>query len=117
MIFQADPNVVEVKNKFAAAIETFLGDTEALEEAIDNATSQQHGGSSTWEVELFADGTYRTDWRRGNLYNTPGIIVAIPTLRADQEAIEDENGDELAPAYYDDAIEELRRNFEYASGE
>ena len=56
---------------------------ETVEEAIDMATSQSYGGSGTVRVELFKDGTYRVLPDVGNLYNSPGLLVAVSPLSED----------------------------------
>lgn len=98
---------------WARAYKNFLSEAEL---AIDKATSASYAGSG-YNVELFENGTYRVLWNNhiGNLYVSKGIIISIPTLRDDEMAIMDEEGNEICSAFYDNALEELERNFEYAT--
>lgn len=105
-----------VETSISTAFEAFMADTKAVEGAIDSSTSASHGGGS-YKLELFSDGTYRVLSQVGNLYDSTGIIISIPALRDDDMAPIDDDGNELASAFYDNAIEELRRNFEYAVSE
>lgn len=91
------------------AFESFMSDEKAVCEAIDMSTIAGYSGSG-YSVELFDDGHHRLLWDNqiGNRYDSPGVIIHIPKLTEDEV----ETGD--APAFYDNAIEALRENFEYA---
>lgn len=94
---------------YREAFEKFMA-TEA-EQTIMRATVAGYGGPSEgYSVELFEDGTYRVldNKRIGNLYRSPGMLIDMPKL------LDDEVGDEETPAYYDDAISQLREKFEAA---
>lgn len=110
--------VGEVEASITTAFEAFMADEKAVEEAIDNSTSASYGGGS-YKLELFHDGTYRVlaSNRIGNAYKSDGIIISIPTLREDEMAVLDDDDNEVVGAMYDNAIEELRRNFDYAISE
>lgn len=94
---------------YRKAFEKFFR-TEA-EETIMRATVAGYGGPSEgYSVELFEDGTYRIldNKHIGNLYQSAGMLIDMPKLS------DDEVGDEDAPAYYDDALAQLREKFELA---
>jgi hypothetical protein len=95
-----------MKEQFQAAYAAFQ---EEIEIAIDKSTQASFGGSG-YSVELFTGGTYRLLWNNniGNLYDSPGIIVPVPALN------EDDMGDDNVPAFYENAIEQMHRNFDYA---
>jgi hypothetical protein len=97
--------------QYTEAFERFMSDKAAVRAAIDSATSADYGGSG-YTLELFGDGTFRTLWNGhiGNLYNSRGIMIAIPELN-DDDLGAPEAGIEN---FYDSAIDELRRNFEMA---
>lgn len=107
-----------VETSITTAFELFMADEAAVEEAIDNSTSASHSGGS-YKLELFHDGTYRVlaSNQIGNLYNSAGLLISIPTLRDDEMAVLDDEDNEVSGAMYDNAIDELRRNFEYAQSE
>lgn len=90
--------------KFQQAFDKFM--TEEFESAVDSSTKASWGGSG-YSVELFEDGTYRVLWDNqiGNLYDSPGIILGIPTLD-EEEWNEDED-----LRFYDNAEEYMRDVF------
>lgn len=100
------------ETSITTAFESFMADSAAVEEAIESGTAAAESAS----IELFHDGTYRVLWSGniGNLYRSDGIIVSIPTLRDDERGFWLEEYDMESPPFYDNAIDELRRNFEYA---
>jgi hypothetical protein len=51
---------------------------------VISSTKAGWGGSS-YKVELFPDGTWRVLWANeiGNLYETPGVILALPQMDTD----------------------------------
>jgi hypothetical protein len=57
------------------------------------ASTRASWGDSGYSVELFEDGTWQTLWNNqiGNLYETPGVILSLPTLddSSYQECIHD----------------------------
>lgn len=77
-----------------------------FQSAVDSSTKASWGGSG-YSVELFDDGTYRVLWNNniGNLYDSPGMILGIPSL-GDEEWDEDPS-----IRYYDDAEEAIRESF------
>jgi hypothetical protein len=73
-----------------------------FEPAVDSATKASWAGSG-YSVELFDDGTYRVLWNQaiGNLYDSPGVIMGIPSL-----SDEDWDEDPLI-RFYDNAREDF----------
>jgi hypothetical protein len=57
--------------------------------AVDQATIASWGGSG-YSVELLDGGSYRVLWdsQIGNLYDSPGLILSVPSL-TDEEWNED----------------------------
>ncbi len=96
-----------MNNQYQAAFDSFMSDQTEVEDAIDMATSQSYGGTATVTLELWADGSYRVTPSVGNLYNSDGILVAIPALSSEDD--EEDN------RYYDNAIESLQQNFQEVS--
>ena len=100
------------------AFESFMGNRNDLEKAIISSTKASWGGSG-YSVELFPSGEYRVLWDNsiGNLYYSPGIILAIPALDNDEYSQEDEAGESDASAmsepFFDNAIEQLQDNWRY----
>lgn len=78
-----------------------------IESAITSSTKASWGGSS-YSVELFPDGDYRILWNNniGNLYDSTGVIVGIPSL-SDEES----DGDE-SDWFFDNAIDALDATIE-----
>lgn len=87
---------------FKAAYADFTSDSSQVESAIDAATHAAYGGGG-YTLELFSTGTWRLlpDNAIGNLYNSEGIMIGIPTLA------EDETATDASGAYYDNARDEL----------
>jgi len=79
--------------------------------AVDSSTMASWGGSG-YSVELFEDGTYQILWNGqiGNLYDSPGLIIPIPTLG------DGEWDDEPLLRFYDNAEEAMRDTFEECLG-
>lgn len=85
--------------------------TDSFESACDSSTQASWSGSH-YSVELFTDGSYRVLWANqiGNQYDSPGIILCIPTL-SDQEWDDDksirfyENAEEAMRAAFSEAME------------
>ena len=94
---------------FRNAFENFMTNEQEVRKAIDDSTSASYSGSG-YSVELVEDGGYQVLWNNniGNLYVSPGLIIAIPKLQ------DDEIGEDGFDSFYDNAIEALRQNFEYA---
>jgi hypothetical protein len=70
--------------------------------AVDASTKASYNGS--WYVlELFQDGYYRILWEKdvGNLYESPGMIIRVPSLVVEEE----DNG------WYDRAERGIRESF------
>lgn len=78
-----------------------------IESAITSSTKASWGGSG-YSVELFPDGDYRILWNNniGNLYDSTGVIVGIPSL-SDEES----DGDE-SDWFFDNAIDALDSKIE-----
>lgn len=78
------------------------------EDAIVSSTKASWNGSS-YSVELFQDGMYRVLYSGniGNLYDSDGIILRIPTLSEDEWS-------EDGCHFYDNAIDALKDTFEEA---
>ena len=68
---------------FKQTLEAFLASDE-FPEALVKATKASWGGSG-YSVELFEDGSWRVLWNNeiGNLYESPGTILGLPTLDDD----------------------------------
>ena len=96
------------------AFETFINGND-VESAIDSSTAAGWGGGAFY-VELFDNGTYRVldGIRLGNKYQAGGLILKIPALAQDDLAEQDEQGNEITPAWYDNALQQLREAFDYA---
>lgn len=88
----------------AAAFQAFMSSD--FEPACDSATKASWGGSG-YSVELFDDGTYRVLWddQIGNCYDSPGLILGIPTLN------DEEWDDDPTHRFYDNAREEMLEFF------
>jgi hypothetical protein len=86
------------------AFETFM--EEAFEDAVIASTKASWGGSG-YSVELL-DGSFRTLWNDciGNLYDSPGIILSIPTLNS-----EDWNDDSPKDSFFDNTEELMVESF------
>jgi len=78
-----------VKATFVQAFTAFMLD--GFEDAVVSSTKASFGGGS-YSVELFEDGTYRVQPASsfGNLYETPGIILKVPTLSDDDWDVSEE---------------------------
>lgn len=70
------------------AFSTFMA--EYFQETVIQSERASWGGSG-YSVELFDDGTHRVFWNDtiGNLYDTPGVILCVPSLGEDYDP---ENG-------------------------
>lgn len=88
-------------SNFHEAFDKFMASPD-LEKAILSSTKASWGGSG-YTLELFQDGTYRVLWDNsiGNLYRSPGILIAIPPLTDDEYGQEDEDGNHDASAIID----------------
>ena len=84
------------------AYASFLKDYETAEEAIVSSTKASWGGSG-YSLELFPDGDFRVLWDNhiGSLYDSPGVIVPIPTLGEDE--YDSDNGEHC----FDNALDRL----------
>ena len=87
------------------AFESFMA--QDFQSACDSATQASWGGSG-YSVELFDDGHYRVLWDNqiGNLYDSPGLILSVPTLG------DDEWDKDPSIRFYDNAEEEMREIFQ-----
>jgi len=97
----------ELVKGFKMAYQAFV--EEHAEEAIINSTELWE--SDTYHVELFVDGTYRCLYGSeiGNLYESAGIIIGVPSLIADEY-----NAEEPTLSYFDEALEGLEESFDEA---
>lgn len=79
----------------------------SFESAVDSSTKASWGGSN-YSVELFDDGTHRVLWDNqiGNIYDSPGLILPVPSL-GDEEWDDDPNN-----RFYDNAEQGLRDSFQ-----
>jgi hypothetical protein len=88
-----------------SACESFKN--EAIEEAIKSSTQASWGGSG-YSVELFSNGSYRVLWNNqiGNLYESEGVIIGVPTCSDDESS----DGDSTE-WFFDNAIESFEEKF------
>lgn len=70
-------------NPYGAALDNFLR-SDDFKAGVISSTKAGWGGGH-YSVELFDDGTYRTLWSNqiGNLYRSPGAILALPAFDAE----------------------------------
>lgn len=94
---------------FKAAYADFTSGSSQVEAAIDAATLASYGGGG-YTLDLFSDGRWRLLPGNviGNLFNSAGLMVGIPTL-ADDETATDASG-----AYYDNARDILDEKVQFA---
>jgi hypothetical protein len=101
-------------NGIAQALDAFIADNggQTFQDAVNNSTTAGFGGSG-YSVELFEDGTFRVLWDNeiGNLYASPGLILAVPQF--DQDTVNDmqEYGDDADLSF---ALEEAEREIHEA---
>ena len=88
-----------------AAFEEFMKTN--FESAVDSSTKASWSGSG-YSVELFDNGSFRVLWDNeiGNLYDSPGVILGIPTLG------DDEWDEDPSIRFYDNAVQAMRDSFE-----
>lgn len=95
---------------FAQTLDVFLDSGHEFDAAVMSSTTAGFGGSG-YSVELFEDGTWRVLWdgEIGNLYRSPGVIIAIPQY--DQDTVNDLNqyGDNCDLSFALDEIKEQMR--------
>ena len=86
------------------AFELFM--SVSFKAAVDSSTAASWGGGG-YSVELFENCSYRILWDNqiGNLYETPGRIISIPTL-GDEDWNEDPD-----LRFYDNAEQEIWDTF------
>lgn len=74
----------EFKQQITATLNAFL-ESPDFEDGCTSATKASWGGSG-YSVELFTDGTWRVLWDHqiGNKYETPGVILSLPTINDDE---------------------------------
>lgn len=99
---------------YTSAFEDFLADDAAVKAAIDGSTSSHlYTERESWVVELFRDGSHRVlsgkEYEDG--YRSPGLVIAIPPLQDEDLPPPDAP---LISRFYDNALNELRRNFDEA---
>jgi len=87
------------------AFDSFMAND--FQSAVDSSTEASQSGSG-YSVELFDDGTYRVLWNNqiGNLYDSPGLILSIPSL-SDEEWDEDPS-----IRFYDNAEQAIRDSYQ-----
>lgn len=100
------------------ALDSFLK-SDDFKSGVISSTKAGFGGSS-YKVELFEDGTYRVLWANqiGNRYETPGAILDLPQLDAeDLEEIEGWTEEEVQDNAFsiraDEIEQELRRELDF----
>lgn len=79
----------------------------AFEEAVVSSTKASWAGSG-YSVELFESGNFRVIWNNeiGNLYDSPGIILSVPSLG------DDDWDEDPSIRFFDNAEDEMRAIFE-----
>lgn len=85
-----------MKANLMNTLEKFVKSNE-FADAIVKSTKAGWGGSG-YSVEIFPDGTHRVLWDNaiGNLYRSPGMLVAIPQLSAEEcDEVEDDSEEAL----------------------
>jgi hypothetical protein len=87
-----------------AAFDKFMAND--FKSAVDSATKASWAGGM-YSVEFFDEGTYRVLWNQqiGNLYDSPGLILGLPTLS------DDEWDEDPLIRFYDNAREEFNDLF------
>jgi hypothetical protein len=106
--------MMAIEISFEETLEKFLASND-FADALIKATRTSWGGSG-FSVELFPNGTWRVLWNNeiGNLYDTPGVILKLPTLDDDdyQEAVVNNGMDEEEFFYltYENDVEELAQS-------
>ena len=75
-------------------LEKFLA-SDDFKQGVISSTRASWGGSG-YSVELFEDGHWRLLWNNeiGNLYDSPGTILSLPTLADDDVSQADDFMDE-----------------------
>ncbi len=88
----------------SSAFDRFM--SEGFESAVDSSTKASWSGGG-YSVEIFDDGDYRVlpNNSIGNLYDSPGLLLGVPSL-TDDEWDEDET-----LRYYGNAEDALRECF------
>lgn len=92
-------------------LDTYL-ESDDFKEGVIASTRASWGGSG-YSVELFEKGTWRNLWNSqiGNLYQSEGIILRLPTLYTDdmQQYVDDEVGseDEFLSEAFENEREEI----------
>ena len=92
---------------FQSSFDNFM--QSSFEEAVVSSTKASWGGSG-YSVELLKSGTFRVLWDNeiGNLYDSPGIILLVPSL-GDGDWDEDPS-----IRFFDNAEDEMEKVFEQA---
>jgi hypothetical protein len=100
------------------ALNDFLASND-FKAGVISSTKAGFGGSS-YKVELFEDGTYRVLWagQIGNLYETPGEILELAQLDAEnleemEGWTEEEIQDQAFTLERDEMEQELRRELDF----
>ena len=105
-----DQDQAQTLMNYRLGFQAFLN--EEVEKAIDCATNQEYGGTSTTVLEIFPDGTYRWEPSQGNQYDSPGIVIGIPSVNQSDDEEYDEDGELLVSRFYDNSIENVKEFFE-----
>lgn len=76
-------SAVKTTTDFNTILENYLK-SDAFKDGIIASARASWGGSG-YSVELLPDGTWRNLWNNsiGNLYESPGVILRLPTLDTD----------------------------------
>lgn len=95
---------------FEQVLESFLA-SDDFKSSVISATKASWGGSG-YSVELFADGTHRVLWNSqiGNKYETPGVILSLPTISDD---VPEEQLSEGFDAEEDELKDEIRERLNF----
>lgn len=113
--------MMTIEIPFAETLDKFLASDE-FGSALMKATRASWGGSG-YSVEIFPDGHWRVLWDNeiGNLYDSPGVILGLPTLDDSdyQECVVDGGMDEEEFFYqvYENDVEELAQSMRDALAE
>lgn len=85
----------------AAILEKFL-ESPDFKFGVISSTRASYGGSG-YSVELLPEGTWSVLWDNqiGNLYESPGVILHLPTFTDDGTYQEAVNGDMSEEDYFD----------------
>lgn len=93
--------------KFETTLESFLQSSD-FEQGVISSTKASWGGSD-YRVELMPDSTWSVLWKNqiGNKYETPGIILVLPTVDdSEVQKYQEATGDSLDNVLHEQFIVE-----------